>query len=579
LALAKYLLPRGKKRTLYVRLAVPEALQPIIGRTENIRSTRTSDPDLAARKAMSLLAEWFAEFDRAAGQSTPAYDAPADLSAFAVGRAFAPTLEQLENSRRNVPDDDALYDKHLEQRQSELRRLTRWRQDGMHAAWEATADRIIENHKLPIAKGTPEYTSFVESIADSTIDAYSVHTRRNAGEVDAEPQSKVVRRALELESNKAASGETLLELFEQWSEEALAKHKADPTKGKRPDTINQDRKAIKQFAEFVGPKRDVRSITAVEVAEYRDTMRKLPPKWMNNKHLRGLGMREAAAKARLLGLPQMTFTNVNKHLSTISPLYKWLLRHPAWAGMKNPVDNLFYPDVKGSNPRPPFTTAQLNEILSSPLFTGFQADGKEHLKGNCRADDYRYWIPLICLFTGARLGEIAQLRVDDVRKERGVWFMHIVHDESTGQTTKSGFSRAAPIHSKLIELGFLKFHARQVARASVDGNAGMFPELEPNNRGQISGKVSRWWRDYLKGIEVKAKKGGDGFGTHSFRHTMADLLRVEAELLDDQIEVALGHNQKTTTGGYGRLKQGTVTMLQGYFEAVRFDGVDFSVLA
>jgi hypothetical protein len=60
---------------------------------------------------------------------------------------------------------------------------------------------------------------------------------------------------------------------------------------------------------------------------------------------------------------------------------------------------------------------------------------------------------------------------------------------------------------------------------------------------------------------------------------MADLLRYEAELLDDQIEVALGHNQKTTTGGYGRLKQGTVTMLQGYFQGVRFEGVDFTVLA
>ena len=109
----------------------------------------------------------------------------------------------------------------------------------------------------------------------------------------------------------------------------------------------------------------------------------------------------------------------------------------------------------------------------------------------------------------------------------------------------------------------------------------MFPELERNERGQISGKVSRWWRDYLEDIGVKDGdvEGGDGFGSHSFRHTMADRLRDEADLLDDEIEVTLGHNQKTTTSGYGRLKQGTVTRLQGYFEAVRFEGVDFSVLA
>jgi integrase len=158
-----------------------------------------------------------------------------------------------------------------------------------------------------------------------------------------------------------------------------------------------------------------------------------------------------------------------------------------------------------------------------------------------------------------------------------VWFIHVRHEEETGQSTKSGLSRAAPIHSKLIELGFLAFHERQLKRAADDGNHAMFPELEKNARGQISGKVGRWWRDYLEDIRVK--NGGDGFGSHSFRHTMADRLRDEAELLDDQIEVALGHNQKTTTSGYGRLKQGTVTMLQGYFEAVRFEGVDFGVLS
>lgn len=78
------------------------------------------------------------------------------------------------------------------------------------------------------------------------------------------------------------------------------------------------------------------------------------------------------------------------------------------------------------------------------MFTGFQADGKEHITDTRRADDWRYWIPLVCLFTGARLGEVAQLRIEDVRRERGVWFIHISNDDSTGQSTKSGYSRAAP---------------------------------------------------------------------------------------------------------------------------------------
>jgi hypothetical protein len=59
---------------------------------------------------------------------------------------------------------------------------------------------------------------------------------------------------------------------------------------------------------------------------------------------------------------------------------------------------------------------------------------------------------------------------------------------------------------------------------------------------------------------------------------MADRLRSEAELLDDQIEVCLGHNQKTTTSGYGELSQGTVTMFKGWMDALTFEGVSFDHL-
>jgi integrase len=98
----------------------------------------------------------------------------------------------------------------------------------------------------------------------------------------------------------------------------------------------------------------------------------------------------------------------------------------------------------------------------------------------------------------------------------------------------------------------------------------LFPELQRNERGHIGGGPSRFWRDYLS--RVGLKKGGDGLGAHSFRHTMADQLRL-AGYLDDEIEVALGHNQKSVTSGYGRLKQGTVERLSRMFEAVKFDGV------
>jgi hypothetical protein len=141
MALANYLVQRGKRGTYQLRAPVPRALQAAIGKRERVQSMGTTDRDLAARKAMPILTQWLDDFDRAANDRVAANDVPT----LAVNRTFGPVLEKLEASRRAVPDDDAAYSAHLSKREAELRRLTRWRQDGVHASWEAVADRMIKS--------------------------------------------------------------------------------------------------------------------------------------------------------------------------------------------------------------------------------------------------------------------------------------------------------------------------------------------------------------------------------------------------------------------------------------------------
>jgi integrase len=188
--------------------------------------------------------------------------------------------------------------------------------------------------------------------------------------------------------------------------------------------------------------------------------------------------------------------------------------------------------------------------------------------------DWRFWLPLICLFTGARIGEIAQLQIDDIQTENNIHFVTIKNDPKKGQATKSGQSRIAPLHSKLMAIGFPTYLAAQRKRASINGDQRLFPELEKNNRDQM-GKASRFWRTYLKKIGIK--DGGDGLGAHSFRHGLADELR-RAGHFDRDIGVVLGHSQKTVTSGYGQLRQGTVQNLSNIIEDVRFEGVKFDHL-
>ncbi|OBX18563.1 hypothetical protein A9995_11385 [Erythrobacter sp. QSSC1-22B] len=503
-----------------------------------------------------------------------------DPASVAVRVAFDGMLEAMETRRREWPSDDDEYAARLTKREADLRRMTRRLQDGDLTQWEIAADNAIERRGLEFVKGSAEYAVFVRAIAEASIDAVGLFNRKHSGELDAAPRSATVLDAKAKEAEKAKPGETILDLFEAWGAEMIAKSGKNGQRGKRSDTVNQDRKVILQFATFVGRDRAVDSITPLDVAEYRDTLRDLPPKWMSKRELRDLDMRTAATKARAAVMPHTAFTTINKHLSTISPLYRWLRKKPRWAGMANPVDGLFYDDVKGTNPRPPFTTDDLNTILGSPLFTGFQAEGKEHLPGNEQTRDWCYWIPLVAMFTGARIGEVAQLRIGDVRQEHGVWFVHIRHDKDAGLATKSGQSRPAAVHALLEAIGFLEFRAQQVERAGGDLDAALFPKLTPNARGQISGTPSRWWRDYLAAIGVKdpSVEGGDGFGSHSFRHTLADRLRDEAELLDTEIAVCLGHSIKSTTSGYGRLTQGTVRKFKGWMDAVTFEGVELDHL-
>lgn len=574
----RYLWQPPRSRFIWFRMAVPKEVRAIVGKSFIAHSLKTTDPREAAILAGKRRAELFEEWGlmKAASPSAPPprrVPTAAELEAIAVEIGHDHTIEHEDYRRAAMRDQDRKRrQRHVERTRINLDDHADRAAFGDYEGMATFAEIAIEELGLDLPRDSEAYAKFLADLNAARLAALRVSNERANGNLEAETDSKLVARVREQRGQKAKEGETLIELFELWAAELLAK------KEKRLDTVNQDRKVIEQFAAFVGPDRAIDSITAAEVEDFRDTLRMLPPKWAGNNALRGMDMRTAAAKARELGLSQLAFTTINKHLSTISPLYDWLRgrRKGRWPNLTNPVDGLHYDKVKGKNPRPPFSTEALNKMLQSPLFVGFRADGYEHRPGNVHADDWRKWVPLACLFTGARIGEISQLRIGDVRRDRGVWFVHITHNEKEGQVTKSGKSRPAPVHSMLEKIGFIEFRDRRLSAAGGDLNAPLFPELVPNSRGQISATPSRWWREYLSGIGLK--NGADGFGAHSFRHTLADRLRTEAELLDDQIEVCLGHNQKTTTSGYGELPQGTVTMFKEWIERVRFDGVSFDQL-
>jgi integrase len=214
----------------------------------------------------------------------------------------------------------------------------------------------------------------------------------------------------------------------------------------------------------------------------------------------------------------------------------------------------------------PYSIDQLNVIFSSPLFTSCRGDGFEAEPGNVRIRNWRYWIGLIGLYTGARLGEIAQLHVADVREIRGEWCFHVTAEGATDKAVKTaGSERVVPMHPELIRIGLLDYHAAMTAQ----GKPRLFPEIKPDARGFLSGVPSRFFNDYFRSIGVK---DGKSQNFHSFRHGIADAFR-RAGYLDEQFGCLLGHVKASTTQRYGILAEGDLATRVAMIRAVEFPGL------
>jgi integrase len=193
--------------------------------------------------------------------------------------------------------------------------------------------------------------------------------------------------------------------------------------------------------------------------------------------------------------------------------------------------------------RKSFDEEALTKVFSSPVYT----DGRRPVGG---AGEAAYWIPLLALFTGARLEELGQLTPQDVREdvyedENGdsakVWVISIT-DEGEGQGLKNeGSRRRIPVHSELIRLGFIEF------AQSRQGKPRIFFELNADQHGRETGPWSKWFGNWLrKTCNVTDTK----IVFHSFRHTFKDWCR-EAGIEQQWHDKLTGHAGNSVGYTYG----------------------------
>lgn len=154
------------------------------------------------------------------------------------------------------------------------------------------------------------------------------------------------------------------------------------------------------------------------------------------------------------------------------------------------------------------------------------------------ADPVRRWVPLLGAYSGARVSELCQLRVQDVQQIEGVWCMKLLPE--AGSLKTRGSERVVPLHHAVIDAGFLKFVEK--------GKPGpLFPDLPPDKFGKQGGNGTKVIGRWVRGLGLTDPRLSP---SHSWRHRFKTLGRRHG-LMPDIVNAITGHHRKTVADSYG----------------------------
>lgn len=174
------------------------------------------------------------------------------------------------------------------------------------------------------------------------------------------------------------------------------------------------------------------------------------------------------------------------------------------------------------------------------------------------------WCPLLCLYTGCRIGEATQLRREDVSEVGGVWVLCITPEAGT---VKAGEVRRAPLHPRLIELGFLAFaeSAPETGPLFFDPTTRRRKDAVTPQSQLVASKVGQWARENGLGDPSLVKP------LHALRHRFMTLAR-RAGIEEQYVEQVVGHSSGRTNRRYGRFPTDVLAREVGKLSAAMVEG-------
>ncbi|HFY0604952.1 TPA: DUF6538 domain-containing protein [Yersinia enterocolitica] len=250
---------------------------------------------------------------------------------------------------------------------------------------------------------------------------------------------------------------------------------------------------------------------------------------------------EAIVKAAERGDKLMTAESVRKYINGLYGAMKWAVAEGML--LKSPCVDFFPPEDKTEREQDKvdvFEPDELQGIFSLPWFTTGTGERNKHGRFHLY-QPYYYWMPLLALFTGARVNELAQLMLDDIKENDGIYFFNFdIDDESDKKLKNANARREIPVHSVLIKLGLIEY----VKALRSVGYDRLFPEITPNTVKGHGKAVSAWFNESILNKRLKLERNRTK-SFHSFRHSVSTLLKEKGVSSELRAQLA-GHVRGTT---------------------------------